>query len=265
MEIDGFDESFIGHILRRTPDYGFIPHLSYFLENRNRWSKSDQILHRIYAKVPEDIKQAWEIWRQFRSAQAEITAIFLIENYFSGYIKGLEAARHQESSKTCDIYALFGSDLDFYFEVKAQSGQQDNDKHPLCYPQVFESRFESDLYSWLFERKISSRDGKPMRPYCLQASDKSADALIVMTDIFNGNYSMDSLAGGIIPDYKKMTNVSFSQRIKNDIVRVISIIAGQETVKKMGSLNEIWIFDNSSLEKIIIVHLPERRLSVLGK
>jgi len=165
--LNGFEESFIGCKFRQNQEYGFIPHFKYFLENKYRWCRTDEILNRILAKVPEDIKQAWNVWVQFRSAQAEITCIFIIENYLMGQVRDIEVAR-PGLTKCCDIMARFNSDNDFYLEVKAQSGQQkhgDKPKHPCSDGIDFEPRFKEDLRSWLFDEKLSESTGELMVPY----------------------------------------------------------------------------------------------------
>lgn len=283
-KITWFEKSFMGHILPDSPKYGFVPHLIYFLRNRNRWANSDHILQRIFAKVPNDSEEAWEVWRNFRSAQAEITSVFLIENYFAGKVIELEVSRSGVSKK-CDIRVALNSDVDYFLEVKAQSGQQHGDKHPISDGLIqFHPQFEDDLYSWLFEERISSRNRQPMRPYCLQASDKQADVLVAMTDIFlQKSNNMNSLAKVVIPDYLEVCNKDFRRyylkvfslqnvinailqwlRIKTDSIGVIAVTAGEETTKKMGSLKEIWIFDNSALEDMIIVQRAEHQLSILA-
>lgn len=188
--LPGFDESFLGHKLHKNPTYGFLPHFEYFLTNQERWRRSGDVLDRILAPIPGEIAAAWETWRQFRSAQAEITSIFLVEACFEGTVEELEAVKPDKprspgSDKSCDICARFRSGDKFYIEVKAQSGQQHGGKHPLYSgPIGFAPQAEDDLRSWLFEEKVSSTTGELMKPYCRLAANKSADVLLVMTDIF---------------------------------------------------------------------------------
>lgn len=283
-KINGLNKSFIWHYIQDSPEYNFLPHLIYFIKNKNRWTNSENILQRIYAEVPGDSEEAWEVWRHFRSAQAEITSVFLIENYFAGKVIELEGSRPGVGKK-CDISMAFNSDADYFLEVKAQSGQQHGNKHPISDGLIqFNPQFEDDLYSWLFEERISSRNGQPMRPYCLQASEKQADVLVAMTDIFlQRSNNMNSSAKVVIPDYLEVCNKDFRRyylnvfslqnvinailqwlRIKTDFIGVIAITAGEETTKKMGSLKEIWIFDNSALEDMIIVQRAEHQLSILA-
>ena len=282
-KVDGFKNSFLEHTLLQTPKYGFVPHLIYFLKRKDRWANSDIILQRIFAEVPADSMQAWEVWRQYRSAQAEVTSIYLIENYLTGEVREIEVDR-PGIKKRCDIHVAFHDDVDFYFEVKAQSGQQHGDKHRISDDLIgFCPQFEDDLYSWLFEEKISTQNGQPMRPMCLQASDKRADVLLAMTDIFfQKNTNLSSLVKFITPDFTDMHIKVFRReyskmrslnnltgavlqwlRIKNDIIRVIAVTAGEETVRKMGSLKEVWVFDNSALGEIIVIRRPKQRLDVL--
>lgn len=121
--LEGFEESFIGHAVRNNAGYGFLPHFRYFMENKHRWANATAVVNRILKPVPEAPNEAWEVWRQFRSAQAEITSIFLFENYFHGQVEDIEVSR-PGSIKPCDIRARLPSCGELYVEVKAQSGQQ---------------------------------------------------------------------------------------------------------------------------------------------
>lgn len=267
-----FSKSFIGHLFLNNPKYKFISHLEYFLKNRRRWQSSEDILERLLIEVPADVEEAWKEWRQFRSAQAEVTAIFLIENYLSGNITGLEVPRGS-NTKTCDIVVNFG-EKESFIEVKAQSGQQHGDKHPLSNELTsFQGKSEDDLHSWLFEGKISSRDGKIMKPYCFQASEKDADILIAMIDIFFAqSKSLDNIPEVICPDSKhaydklyhrkraknKMLD-GFLRRFekiifnKQDHLKIKVIYAGSETRQKMRGLKELWLFDESYLPDMLII------------
>jgi len=199
--LNGFNESFLGHSVRDNPNYGFIPHFEFFLENKHRWNNATRVLNRILAPVPTDPTVAWETWRQFRSAQAEITSIFLVESSFQGSVEELEVAK-PGATKSCDICARFPTKGQVYIEVKAQSGQQHGDKHPLHDGTIgFTPQAEDDLRSWLFEPKISSKTGKPMKPYCCHAAEKSADVLLAMTDIFfEQSKDLLSLGRVLFPD-----------------------------------------------------------------
>ncbi len=260
--------SFIEIRRQKNPDYKFIPHLEYFQNNCNRWDKKkvEDILQHINKPVPEDIDKAWEVWRRFRSAQAEISAIYLIEQFFRGEVKEIEACR-SGTRKTCDFLAEI-NDKDFFIEVKAQSGQQkqkkdDKDysyKHPLCYFQRFEAKFEDDFFSWLFEKRESSRSRKPMRPMCQIASvDKKADVLVAMTDIFyDDTNNTEELASLLLwPDCSEGFDI-----IKGDNFKVHIATAGVVTLNDMYDLKEIWIFDNVKLNELLIIKRPGQTLSI---
>lgn len=253
-DLEGFEKSFIGNTVRRNPKYAFLPHFEHFLKNKYRWCNTDQVLNRILAGVPEESEKAWETWRQYRSAQAEITAIFLIENYLYGKVQDLEVAR-PGFSKRCDIHARFNSGNEYYLEVKAQSGQQHGTKHPLADGiEEFSPQSEEDLLSWLFTEKSSSRTGMPMQPYCSQASEKGADVLIAMDDIFEEeSESTRSLGKLLVPDHRKIENKDF-RRNKSDCLSAVIMEAGKETTRKMQGLREVWVFDNSKLGEMLIIH-----------
>ena len=277
-----FENTFLGCILERSPKYRFMPHLEYFMKSKHRWSNSNLILERVFANVPADVEEAWETWRKFRSAQAEITTIFLIEVYLGGIVKDLEVSP-PGTSRRCDIFAALEGADGLYLEVKAQSGQQHGDKHPCSQALIrFEPRADQDLRSWLFEEKVSSRDGKPMRPYCLQASDKSADGLVVMTDIFWEDCNdMKSLARLVIPDFESICSIEFPKnylklaatkglcftilqwlRLRRETLRVTILRAGEESLSKMRNLRELWIFDNSEPHDLVIIQGKKSSLSV---
>lgn len=260
--------SFIEIRRQKNPDYKFIPHLEYFQNNCNRWdnNKVEDMLQHINKPVPEDIDKAWEVWRRFRSAQAEISAIYLIEQFFSGEVKEIEACR-SGISKTCDFLAEI-NDKDFFIEVKAQSGQQKQKKdsidysykHPLCYSHRFDPDDENDLFSWLFERKISSRDGKTMRPMCQIASvDKKADVLFAMIDIFNDDTNnTEELASFLLwPDCSEGLDI-----IKGDNFKIHIVTAGDDILNAMYDLKEVWIIDNARLNEMLIIKRPEHNLSI---
>lgn len=269
---DRTNSTFIGREFSNNPDYGFLPHLEYFLENKGRWPGSENILNKLLKTVPGDSEEAWEEWRKFRSAEAEVTAIFLIENYLAGRATGLKVQR-PSCKKDCDIAAYFNEE-ELFIEVKSQSGQQHGDKHPLSNDFIgFYPKDEDDLRSWLFEKKISSRDGKPMKPYCIQASEKKADILFVMTDIFNlKSNNMQELGRFLAPDadnfssknfYRKHQTSSKVQILLRRIVKLFSlkkdymiakiVSAGAQTSSRMHCLREIWFYDHHYFPEFLIV------------
>ena len=249
--LEGFEESFIGYAIRDNPKYGFLPHFRYFLKNKHRWAKSCGVLKRILAPVPEDLNMAWEVWRQFRSAQAEITSVFLVENYFQGNVVELEVAK-PGSTKLCDIRVRFRSCDEAYLEVKAQSGQQHGDKHPLSIGAIgFTPQSEEDLRSWLFEERTSSTTGELMKPYCRQAAEKAADVLISMTDIFlQESTDMLSLGKRLSPDFGRILYKKTSGAMRRQL---FIVEGGEEISGKMSGLKEVWIFDNSRLNEVLVI------------
>lgn len=249
--LEGFKESFIGYAIRDNPKYGFLPHFRYFLKNKHRWANSLGVLKRILARVPEDSNMAWEVWRQFRSAQAEITSVFLVENYFQGKVVELEVAK-PDITKPCDIRAKFPSGKESYLEVKAQSGQQHGDKHPLSSgPIGFTPQSEKDLRSWLLEERTSSKTGELMKPYCHQAAEKAADVLISMTDIFlQESTNMLSLGKRLSPDFGRILCKETSGTIRRQL---FVVEGGEEISRKMCGLKEVWIFNNSRLNEVLVI------------
>ena len=253
--LDGFNESFLGHRVRNNPSYGFIPHFEYFLDNKHRWKNATSVLSRVLASVPTDSTAAWETWRQFRSAQAEITSIFLVESSFQGRIDELEVAK-PGATKSCDICASFPTKGQVYIEVKAQSGQQHGDKHPLHDgPIGFTPQTEDDLRSWLFEPKISSKTGRPMKPYCCQAAEKSADVLLGITDIFfEQSKGFLSLGRILSPDCIGETCKSILGGAPR---KLVVVEAGKNTSAKMCGLKEVWLVSCSRLGEVLELHAQD--------
>lgn len=272
-QLTGFEDSFLGHRFRKNPDYKFLPHYWYFLNNYRRWKNADQLQVRILATIPSEFDQAWEVWRQFRSAQSEITSIFLIENYLRGKVAGLEISP-PEKTKSCDIAARFASGALCFLEVKSQSGQQHGDKHPLSSGGIgFTPQGEDDLRSWLFEERSSSITGEPMVPYCMQASDKGADVLIAFMDIFRWEtHDAGSLGKVLVPDIQGASNVVYRRDfwkqlscqnvskgflqwigLNRDSLCVHAFEAGTKTSQQMGRLRELWLLKSSALAEMIVI------------
>lgn len=207
---------------------------------------------RILAQVPANLDEAWEVWRQFRSAQAEITSVFAVESIFQGKVDAIEVSKHG-FRKPCDIRAQFPPYSELYIEVKAQSGQQYGDKHPLSgEPIGFTPQFESDLQSWLFEQKVSSKTGKPMKPHCLQAAEKSADILMTITDIFlQERGDLLSLARQLSPDQVRTVQKTTSGEVKCNL---LIVEGGEETSRKMCGVKEVWVMNTSRLEEMLVIH-----------
>jgi len=161
-------------------EYPFWAEFEYFLSDiENRLGNTQEILRKLSSKAPLSCDRGWECWQAFRSAQFEVTAISLIERYFGG--KAIQIVP-QGSSPTPDFEVQLNQGI-FMVEAKAQSGQQHGDKHPRHDgPILFDPKDEFDLRSWLFERRISSRDGKAMEPRVIAAEKKGTDILICQTD-----------------------------------------------------------------------------------
>lgn len=260
--LHGLQESFLGHRLQVNDNYGFLPHYLYFLRNLDKWPASAQIQKRLLASVSTDCEVAWKQWREFRSAQAEVTSIYLVENYFRGNIVDLEVSR-PGTKKSCDISVQFGGrEALVYLEVKAQSGQQHGDKHPLSREAyLFTPQGEEDLMSWLFDPRTSSTTGAPMVPFCKQASDKGADALLAMIDIFQWKTTdLSTLGQYLVPDCEAIDEVIFTKTPEEPEfefsprkLTVFIIQAGAQVSKKMGCLREIWLFNDSALDKLLVI------------
>lgn len=250
--LDGFNESFIGFKERENPDYAFLGHFRYFVCNSHRWANSSGILNRILAPVPTNSDEAWEIWSQFRSAQAEVTSIFVVEHFFHAQVEEIEAAK-LGVAKSCDIRARFPDCPDLFIEVKAQSGQQHGDKHPLSVEPIgFTPRFESDLRSWLFEEKISAKTGELMKPYCRQAAEKSADVLVAISDIFRQDQGdLCSLARRLVPDHQGTVEKASSGEL---MCNLLIVEGGESTSTKMCGLPEVWLMDMSRLDEVLVIH-----------
>ncbi len=108
-----------------------------------------------------------------------MSTIFFIEKYFGGEITEIIP---QGKVPSPDFKVKFDKS-EFLIEAKAQSGQQHGANHPMhTGPTLFDPKAEADLQSWLFEKKISSRNGRAMEPMAIAAEKKGADILICQTD-----------------------------------------------------------------------------------
>jgi hypothetical protein len=197
-----------------------------------------------------NVAEAWNQWRRFRSAQSEITTIYLIEKYFMGRV--LEIIP-EGKSPTPDLRIRLGNQ-DFLLEIKAQSGQQTGRKHPRAKKddEEFDPQYESDLKSWLFEKKISSRNNKPMVPKTLEAAKKKADILVAMTDIFSGIEGIIQQISFIIPEsefiHEQTIDIKDGQILKAHFFRVDNLLREEQY-----DLNEIWLFDEGRLDRFIVI------------
>ena len=111
-----------------TPNYGFWPHLEYFLSQMHRFGNSKSIIERLSLIVPASMEtsKAWGQWRIFRSAQSEITSIYIIENYFKGLVEEIIPKQNKPTSD----FRIELSNEHYLVEIKAQSGQQEGSIHP---------------------------------------------------------------------------------------------------------------------------------------
>ncbi|MDP8275433.1 MAG: hypothetical protein RAO92_03430 [Candidatus Euphemobacter frigidus] len=234
-----------------NPAYGFWPHLEYFLLNQSRYGNHESIIDRLSLLVPitMNVGTAWAKWRKFRSAQSEITSIYIIENYLSGRVIEIVPVN---KIPTPDL--LVGLNNSKYFiEVKAQSGQQHGSEHPRSKePYLYSPQDENDLKSWLFEEAISSRNGKPMKPKTIEADEKQADILIAMIDIHNTIDNVKDQALYICP------NSSFIEKnsIKINSEKIISVHffkSDYPMKRSIKNLKEIWLFNESHLDKFIVL------------
>lgn len=248
-----------------NPVYGFWPHLEHFLQNQNRYGNHESIINRLSLLVPisMDIDTAWAKWRIFRSAQSEVTTIFFIENYLSGRVIEIVPV---DSKPTPDLLASFNNS-EYFIEVKAQSGQQHGSKHPRSKGSFsFSPQDENDLKSWLFEEAISSRSGKRMKPKTLEADEKQADILIAMIDIFTYIDDVIDQAQFICPNSSFLEKNSV--RISSEKNLSLHFFKSDYPVKRSTKyLKEIWLFDESHMERFIVLsregillnHLKNRR------
>lgn len=166
----------------------------------------------------------------------------------------LEVAK-SGSSKSCDIRAKFPSWDELYIEVKAQSGQQHGDRHPLSSEAIgFTPKSEEDLRRWLFEERTSSLTGELMKPCCRQAAEKGADVLIAMTDIFPEEHT-DMLSLG-----KRLTNAGrvWCRRVARAAKLQLFIVKGDEGVlSKMCGLKEVWVLNDSRSNEVLVIRARE--------
>lgn len=234
-----------------NPDYGFGLHLEYFLANLDRLPNHDSILERLSYTAPlsMEISKAWGKWQIFRSAQSEVTTIYLIEKYFLGRVIEIVPVNKKP---TPDLRIDLGQH-DLLVEVKAQSGQQHGNKHPREKGlDSFDPKGEIDLRSWLFEEIISSRNGRPMKPKTLEAEDKGADILVAMTDYFNTIQDIKSQVSFMCPYNKYITKKSVE--VENGNLLIAHFFQIQYLLdRNLNKLKEIWLYDESHLERFVVL------------
>jgi hypothetical protein len=248
-----------------TADYGFWPHLEHFLLNIKRFGNHESIIKRLSLDVPLEmnIQQAWGKWQQFRSAQSEVTSIFIIENYFKGQVLGIIPVNKKPTS---DIKVSLAN-KEYLIEIKAQSGQQHGTKHPRAKgSNLFSPDDELDLKSWLFEENISIRNGKPMKPKTIEADEKGAEILMAMTDHFTTIHDIKEQVSILCPGNKfietKVTTIEKRQPCVAHFYEVTFPVKSN-----LINLKEIWLYNEShfdrflvlSRESILIYHLNNIR------
>lgn len=231
--------------------YGFWPDFEYFLSNLDRFVNSESILRRLSIPAPMsmEIDQAWNRWQIFRAAQSEVTSIFLIEKAFIGNV--LEIVP-EDRVPTTDLKVNLGNH-ELLIEIKSQSGQQHGDKHPRTKGCImFDPQDENDLKSWLFIERISSRSGKLMKPKALEADEKGAHILATLTDFFTTINDIKSQVSFICPGCK-LVDIKTIQFQEEKPLTVHFFQAEFPLSPKPDNLKEMWLFDESHLDRFIVL------------
>jgi len=249
-ELDEREDTFLYDRLD-TADYGFWPHLEHFLLNMNRFGNRKSIIERLTLLVPlkMDIEQAWEKWRQFRSAQSEVTSIFIVENYFEGQVLEIIPV---SKKRTSDIKVKLAN-KEYLIEIKAQSGQQHGSKHPRAKGlNLFSPDDELDLRSWLFEEKISSRNSKPMKPKTIEADEKGAEILMAMTDHFTTIQDINEQVSFICPGNEFIEKKELAiEMLKPRMAYFYKVAFPVKT--SLINLKEIWLYNESHLDRFLVL------------
>jgi len=196
-----------------------------------------------------EIDMAWNSWLIFRAAQSEVTSIFLIEKAFMGNV--LEIVP-EDKVPTPDLKVNLGKH-ELLIEIKSQSGQQHGDKHPRTNGWImFDPQDENDLKSWLFIERISSRSFKPMKPKALEADEKGAHILAALTDFFTTIKDIKSQVSFICPGCKLVE----TKKIQFQEGKPLTVHFFQVEFPlspKPDNLKEIWLFDESHLDRFIVL------------
>ena len=246
----GHEDTFL-HDRISNPNYGFWPHLEYFLLNAYRFKNHETIIERLLLEVPlnMEINKAWAKWQKFRSAQSEITVIYINEMYFSGQVVEIVPV---DKKPTPDIKVILHN-CEHLIEIKAQSGQQHGSKHPRAKGcNSFTPQDELDLKSWLFHEKISSRNDKPMEPKTLEADKKGADILVAMTDYFHTGTDIKNEASKICPGSKYLESKNVKDNEDKPLI-VHFFESAYPISKDLKNLKEIWLFDESHLDRFMVL------------
>jgi hypothetical protein len=231
-------------------EYPFWVEFEYFLSNSDRLGNTNEIFRKLssVASLSLDIATAWGRHRDFRSAQFEVTVIFLIEKCFGG-----KAQIIPESNVPTPDFEVELNQGKFTIEAKAQSGQQHSDKHPRHNGQIlFDPKEEVDLRSWLFEERISSRNGRAMEPQVVAAEKKGADILVCQTDYVKTEQDLLSQIRILCPKSQ------FAERMTLQIAnrKPIEVQFFQATypyTRQPIKLKEIWLCNLSSSHYRLVV------------
>lgn len=237
--------------------YPFWAELEYFLANCEYFGDTDEILRKLLSVAPFslDIMKAWEKQSQFRSSQFEITSIYLIENYLGGKVKLIP----EDKVPTPDFKTTFNQGS-FMVEAKAQSGQQKGDKHPRHNrPILFDPKEEIDLRSWLFEEKISSRNGRAMKPQVLAAEDKGADILVCQTGYVKTQDDLQSQISILCPENQIIGQMRLPAINRNPL-DVIFFQVKFPCAQQLTKLKEIWLCYLSSSHYRLVVLSQENTI-----
>lgn len=236
-------------------DYPFWAEFEYFLSNSKRLGNTSEIFRKLSWEAPLnlDIAKAWERQRDFRSAQFEVTIIFLIEKFFRG-----NAQLIQESYEPTSDFDVEFNQGKFTVEAKAQSGQQHGDQHPRHNGQIlFDPKKESDLRSWLFEERISSRSGKAMKPQVLSAEEKGADVLVCQTDYVKTKQDILSQIRLLCPESQFEGRMSL-QVANREAIEVLFFKATFPCTRQPLKLKEIWLCNlSSSCYRIVVLSMKD--------
>lgn len=219
--------------------YPFWAEFEYFLSNTERLGNTQEIVRKISSVAPMnmDSNRAWGNWRDFRSAQFEITAIFLIEKYFGGEITQLVP----HSKVPTPDFEVRLNQGNFMIEAKAQSGQQHGNKHPRQNGTILiDTKDEIDLLSWLFEETISSRNKKAMEPQAMAAEKKGADILICQTDYRATKADLLSQVSVLCPQNKLKEKITLQSANRKAII-ITFFQATYPGARQITKLKEIWL------------------------
>ncbi|MCA9734697.1 hypothetical protein KC799_21370 [candidate division KSB1 bacterium] len=232
-------------------NYAFWPTLEYFLDNLDRLANPDSILKRLSIAAPISMKtsQAWNRRQMFRSAQMEITSIFLIETALNGKVLELIP---EDKVPTPDFKVNLGKQ-ELLIEVKSQSGQQHGDKHPMSNDWIeFKPQFENDLKSWLFMERTSSRSGQPMKPKVVEAEEKGAHILFAQTDFFSEMGDIKDQTSFICPDSELVSSMSIPTLLGKPL-NAYFFQCKFPVNSQPDNLREIWLLNESKFERFIIL------------